>query len=101
MCKTNNTKTLYILSETIERDISTPVIYLDFNSALSELISRMAQAFGYPESDINDMFADLNNGELDDCFLCYDEENGVATAYGENANHDNCDWDISPVEIPG
>lgn len=100
MYKVNDPKTVYVLSETIEREISTPVTYLDFNSALSELISRMAQAFGYPESDIHDMLTDLNNGELDDCSLYYDEENGVATAYGENANHDNCDWDISPVEIP-
>lgn len=96
----NTTNPVYVLSETIERNISTPATYLDFNSALSELISRMAQAFDYPESEINNMLTDLENGELDNCFLGYDKEKGVATAYGENANHDNCDWDISPVEIP-
>lgn len=101
MNNTNKTQTLYVLSETIERDISTPVIYLDFNSALSELISRMTQAFGYTEEEINYMLADLTNGVLgSECFFCYDEKKGVATAYGVNLRNANCDWDISPVEIP-
>lgn len=93
-----NTTTYFVLSEVIKREISTPVLYKDFCSAVAELHIRMAQAFGYTESEIdemlNDIESDYENG------ISVDYRNQCATAWGElYGSHQVINWDISSVEI--
>lgn len=88
---------IYVLSEVVERDITSPVTYKSFDSALSELYIRMAQAFGYTESEINTMLEDIADDNDSGININYESE--MATAWGQTNISDNIDWNITPIDI--
>ena len=63
---------MYIVCETLEREISEPVFFRDLASAQQYMNSRFD--------------ALCNGGDNAEC--------GDMEAYCESANHDNCDWKI-------
>ena len=82
-------KKRFILCETIEREISEPVFFDNYEDAYREMKERCFEAAGIEDREdmdrdelFNEQYAD-GTGEISEWY-----------AYCENANHDNCDWKI-------
>lgn len=90
----------FILSEYIEPNLSTPVLFPDFRSAQECMAKRVAQA---TDANADEVLKDI----LDAQELGYTLEGDTAEYYvcghcasAENKNHDNCEWEIHEVELP-
>ena len=120
--------TKYILCETIEREISTPVTFDTMKEAQREMRSRWLTALGLTDEGIDlpylhckqlgycPVLGEHSNPTVFDCDKhCpgrnntqdIDEDESVPdnagiyedNAFCEDTNHDNCDWRIFKVEI--
>lgn len=82
---------IYVLCETIERDIHTPELFDSAEAAAAEMTRRFKTVLGYPEE------YELTAEEIES----FDDDTGIGpdTAWCENANHDNCDWRIFKVAL--
>lgn len=84
--------TFYMLSETVQRDISEPEFFDTFEAAREEMLSRLRVTLDTPE-DISEQ-ALLKLAEARDGDIMESE------AYCTNKNHDDCDWKIHEVCLP-
>lgn len=76
-----------VLCETIEREISTPVLFDTKEQARAEMVRRFKEAMNLTDEEFKTMDNDTSE------YFCGENE-----AYCVNANHDNCDWSIFTVE---
>lgn len=82
---------IYVLCETIERDVHTPELFDNAEAAAAEMTKRFKSVMGYPDD------YELTAEEIES----FDDNAGIGpdTAWCENANHDNCDWRIFKVAL--
>lgn len=117
----------YMLSETIEREISYPLLFPTSDGAYQAMVKRFRSAVNEPELGNNmtwlqcaelgycPIFGKHSNPTVFDCdehcpnrnkadTADYDEDDSTGlendNAWCENANHDNCDWRIHAITIP-
>lgn len=91
---------VFILSEYIEPNLSTPALFLSLRSAQECMAKRVAQA---TDANVDEVLKDI----LDAQEFGYTLEGDTAEYYvagncasAENKNHDSCEWEIYDVELP-
>lgn len=79
---------LYVLCQTIERNISEPELFQELTDAQKQMNRYWREAMGFSPD------AHINEEDFPDNAACDEME-----AYCTNRNHDNCDWKIFPMDI--
>lgn len=100
------TKYIYILSETIGREISEPAIFNSFDDAADEMKRRFLETACDLDDDDREIiqhskhsFELYNDNDEYGILISSPDSSLTNLAYCETTNHDDADWQINKVKI--